>query len=432
MKYIKIALILFWFFSHYIIAQKNVPADTQLKAGFSWGVIPALSYDSDLGIKYGAIINLFDFGNGKNYPAYEQYLYLKFTNTTKKTSQLQALLESEKIIKNALTMIEAAFFVDKKLDFFGFNGTKAYFNNEYIKRDSPQFINRTFYSYQRKYLRLRFDIQKFLSNKKYRFMSGVSYHYYKIDQKSFEIDKISNLYNNLYSNYLQWSIIPKNEVQGGSLLNFTLGFIFDTRNDKFFCTDGIWFETLLVFSPAWFGTDSYLKSVLTYRYYKGLIANKVSFSTRFSIQNKLFGKIPFYNLSTYYDSRLNQEGIGGAYTLRGAMRNRIIADGFALANIELKAEIYKFRFIKQDFMTALSFFTDISYVIQNYDVDLSKVPAGHQNTFFNIEKQRPGFSYGPGFYLIFNKNNVISVYYGFSQNKQLGNSGLYVGSSLLF
>lgn len=113
------------------------------------------------------------------------------------------------------------------------------------------------------------------------------------------------------------------------------------------------------------------------------------------------------------------------------MRNRIIADGFALANTELKAEVMKFSFLKQNFMAALSIFTDVSYITQEYRADLSGVQED-KNTFFNMKKQRPNFSYGPGFYLIINKKNVISVYYGIFQNKQLGNSGLYVGSSLLF
>ena len=62
---------------------------------------------SDLGFKYGAVINLFDFGDTKFPPHYEQYLYIKLTNTTKGTLNLQALLESETLIKKAKVFAEA-------------------------------------------------------------------------------------------------------------------------------------------------------------------------------------------------------------------------------------------------------------------------------------------------------------------------------------
>jgi len=409
----------------------SIKTNTQ-KLGFSWGAIPALSYDSDLGIKYGAVVNLFDYGKGENYPDYEQYLYLKLTNTTKKTTQLQALLESEKMIKNALIIGELAYFIDKKLDFFGFNGGKTIFNDGFIDKDHPGFIQTRFYSYKRKYLRARFDIQKFLGGKKLRLLTGISYYSYQIDTTNTQNYIESNLSNNLYANYLNWGIIPKNEMGGGKLLNFKFGFIYDDRNDKVYCTDGHWFEAFLVYHPQCFKTNYYLKSVLSYRFYHDFRGDKYSFAGRISLQNKMAGTIPFYNLSTFYDSRLSQEGIGGAYTLRGVMRNRIISDGFALTNLEFKAKVYHFSLLKLNFETAFSVFSDAAYVLQEYKSNLSGVPDTFQNTFFKNEAQNTVFSFGAGLYLVFNKSNIITVNYGISPNPEFGRSALYVGSSMLF
>ncbi|MCA1759279.1 MAG: hypothetical protein LC658_05885 [Bacteroidales bacterium] len=47
-------------------------------------------------------------------------------------------------------------------------------------------------------------------------------------------------------------------------------------------------------------------------------------------------------------------------------------------------------------------------------------------TFFTI------FTFGHGLYIVFNQNNVITVNYGIPANKQLGQGGFYIGSSLLF
>lgn len=423
-------VILSLFFSIFSFSQKKNKLVENKEKRFSWGAIPALSFDTDLGIKYGGIINFFDHGSNKNKHKYTQDLYLKATNTTKNTTQLQALLESEEIINNALVMLEASFFMDKKLDFFGFNGTNTYFNKNFIDVNSPEFKNPYFYSFNRKFLRIRSDVQKFLNNKQYRMLFGATYQYYYIDND--DSYKNSNTSENLFSNYLDWKIIPQKEINGGSILNFKAGLIFDSRNDKCFCTNGSWVEAFFVYSPPLFGGNSFGKSIITYRYYKGWLNDRYSFSGRLSLQNKLFGEIPFYNLSTFYDSKLNQEGIGGAYTLRGVMRNIILSNGFSLANIEIKAKLFNFSFLKQDFMTAISIFSDFSYILQKYKFNKYNISEESKIAFFNDKKQKINYTYGPGFYIVFNRHNIITINYGISPNKQLGSSGLYVGSSMLF
>ena len=423
-KTITLFFIVLYFFSTNVAGQDSDTVENKAKSGISLGIIPALSYDSDIGLKYGAVINIFDYGTGKNYPAYEQYLYAKLTNTTKKTTEIQLLLESEKIIKKAVTIIEATYLGDIKLDFFGFNGIKTIFNSDFVSKSSDDFRNGTFYSHKRKLFRFRFDIQKYLGKKSLRLLTGVAYNKYKIDLPVSE--------ENIYNNYVNWNIISENEKTGGEILNFSLGIIYDTRNDKCYCTSGNWLETYLVYMPAMFGSKGYLKSIITYRYYKDMLNQRVSFALRLSAQNKIYGTIPFYNLPVYYDSRINRDGLGGAYTLRGISRNRITADGFAISNFEIKAKILNFRLLKQDFMTAVSAFSDIAYITQEYKTNLSGVAVPDRTLFFTNEKQKATFTYGLGFYIIFNKNNAVSVNYGFSPNKQFGSSGLYVGSSLLF
>ena len=95
------------------------------RSRFKIGGIPVFAYDADLGLKYGAVINLFDFGDDKIPPNFEQYLMLRLTNTTRGTVNLQALLESESLINNTKVLAEASYIIDKRLDFFGFNGTQA-------------------------------------------------------------------------------------------------------------------------------------------------------------------------------------------------------------------------------------------------------------------------------------------------------------------
>jgi hypothetical protein len=72
--------------------EQNIP----IKTGFSLGAIPAFAFDSDLGLKYGAVLNLFDYGNGDRFPDYKQHLFLRFTNTTRGSAQFQGYIGERK------------------------------------------------------------------------------------------------------------------------------------------------------------------------------------------------------------------------------------------------------------------------------------------------------------------------------------------------
>lgn len=55
----------------------------KIKKGFGFGAIPAVSFDTDLGFQYGAIVNLYDYGDGTIYPKYNHSLYLEWSRYTK-------------------------------------------------------------------------------------------------------------------------------------------------------------------------------------------------------------------------------------------------------------------------------------------------------------------------------------------------------------
>ena len=50
-----------------------------VKKGFSFGILPAISFDSDLGFQYGVLSNLYWYGDGSRYPAYDHSLYVEWS-----------------------------------------------------------------------------------------------------------------------------------------------------------------------------------------------------------------------------------------------------------------------------------------------------------------------------------------------------------------
>ena len=67
------------------------------------------------------------------------------------------------------------------------------------------------------------------------------------------------------------------------------------------------------------------------------------------------------------------EGLGGANSLRGIMRNRILANGFAYANVELRTKVVKFDIGRQQFYIGLAPFFDLGIITQPYELDEEKL-----------------------------------------------------------
>ena len=399
---------------------------------FTWGVIPAAAFDSDLGFKYGAVFNLFDHGSHQKPPLFDQYLYIKLTNTTKGTLNAQAVFESKSLIKNATLILEASFLKDKKMDFFGFNGLNTIYHPALTNPLSPDFAGKFFFAHERDLLRLRADLQKNLLDDKLRLLTGFTHNRFNINRAKEEAAGSETYGTSLFENYKTWNIIKAEESRGGNINLLNLGLIYDTRNEHCFCTDGIWAEAMFIYSPGFISDADFSKLVLTYRQHASIMNERITFSFRASSQQKLSGDIPFYMLPVYFDSRLSQDGLGGAFNLRGAMRNRIVSDGFVAGNFETKFKISDFHLLGQYFYVSLSAFYDNVLVTQAYQTNLAEVPVDLRAFFFGNAKQKIHHTFGTGLYIVFNRNNVITVNYGIPVNVQDGPGGLYIGSSLLF
>jgi hypothetical protein len=415
-----------------LLSSSVVSQEPALKSGFSWGGTPILAFDADLGLRYGAAINLFDYGEESVYPNYRQYAFIKAFRTSKGTTNLSLILDSEKILPRAKVLAEVTYMNDIALDFYGFNGMNAVVDFPVEDLGHPGFGNRHFYSHSRRLFRLRADVQKYLYSGKFRLYLGLSWNNYTIHETDFEkFTDSGERPTSLYQEYIDWNLIPEKEKNGGQVSYLAAGIIYDSRDNTIYCTNGLWLESYLVYSPEWAGNNSFSKHIFTLRQYFNWHRNTV-FSYRISSQQKLSGNIPFYFLPTYFDSRQNQDGLGGAFNLRGISRNRIAADGFLLANLELRRTVAAFRIFRLNTHIDVSLFTDAAYVTQKYKVESEKLPAEIQQRFFNNGTQKFQYTFGPGLYFVYNTNNIISVNYGYSPEKQLGNGGFYVGSAFLF
>ncbi|MBW6480426.1 MAG: hypothetical protein K0B37_13445 [Bacteroidales bacterium] len=399
-----------------------------------WGVIPALAWDADLGLKYGGVFNLFDYGDYTLFPQYHQYLFVRVVNSTGGTLQAQAILESDKLLPQAKIMAEVSYIRDSRLDFYGFNGSNAPYIPELTDNNHPDFLNTHFYKKERMLTRLRLDVQRNLTGKNFRLLTGYAWNNIKLAPIREEIYSNSgtNRNSNLYEYYSQWGIIDPGERSGGSSHTFSLGLVYDTRNEFCYCTDGIWAETFLLFDPGLGSGRAFARHVATFRHHFSMADERLTFSYRISSQQKVSGNTPFYLLPWIYDTRLTNDGPGGAFGLRGAFRNRHVGEGFVLSNFEAKFRTLDFNLFNINFYTSVMIFYDNTILTQTYPWNLENVPVEYRSLLFKEQKQKLNHTFGPGLYIVFNKNNIISVNYGISPNPQNGSGGLYIGSSMLF
>jgi len=105
--------------------------EEKVKTGFSLGGVPVVAYDSDVGFKYGALLNLYWYGDGSRYPMYDHSVYIEWSRTTKGNGINQITYDTDKLIPGIRSFFEASYLTEKALDFYGFNGYKAIYDPAY-------------------------------------------------------------------------------------------------------------------------------------------------------------------------------------------------------------------------------------------------------------------------------------------------------------
>jgi len=113
----RIMLLLF-----FCITLISVRAEKQGKKGLAFGVLPAISYDSDLGFQYGALVNFYLYGDGSQFSKYDHSLYLELSSYSKGTSIARLRYDSERLIPTIRTTVDVSYVTDLMSDFYGFNG----------------------------------------------------------------------------------------------------------------------------------------------------------------------------------------------------------------------------------------------------------------------------------------------------------------------
>lgn len=424
------------------------PEQKNIKKGWSFGAVPALAFDSDIGFQYGGVVNLYDYGDGSTYPMYKHSLYFEISRTTKGKGINMFTYDSKYLIPNIRVSAEASFLTEKALDFYGFNGYKAYYNRN-IEDDTygnDDYRSRLYFRQERKLTRLRAEFQGNLIGEKLRWLAGISYYGIKTD--TIDIVKLNKglkdttalppVQGGLYGKYVDWAIIPEDQIDGGNTSFLNIGLIYDTRDNEPNPMKGIWTELQFIWAPSFIGNKdlAYTRLAITHRQYFTLLDELLSFAYRISYQGKLTGTMPYYMLPFVMNTAPNmpRDGLGGSKTLRGILRNRVVGEDFMYGNLEFRWKFYRAIIWKQNIYLALSTFSDIGMVTADYKIPEPATADSDPDVdlFFTGAKETPHVSYGVGLHMALNENFVVAVDYGRPFDKRDGKQGLYIGLNFLY
>lgn len=110
------------------ITAQDETADKDIKTGWNFGLLPVVSYNSDLGFQYGVLTNVYNYGDGKVFPKYYHSIYAEVSRYTKGSGIYRLFYDSEYLIPGIRLTADLSYLPDQALDFFGFNGYNAIYN----------------------------------------------------------------------------------------------------------------------------------------------------------------------------------------------------------------------------------------------------------------------------------------------------------------
>ena len=393
-----------------------------IKTGLNFGPLPVVAFDADRGFQYGALLNIYNFGDGSTYPNPKSWWYIEASAYTKGTWNLFLNYDNREIFDNARLSICTNYSNETAMDFYGFNG----YQSIYIPDQE------SFYRYSRQSFRSKADLTGEIAD---NFFWEAGYTFYWMKDKAFTPENVP-ADGSLYQLYKDWGII---EDSGKSQFVSALkaGLMYDTRNVQNNPTKGIWAEAHAIVAPKWLGSsmDSY-KNSATWRQYGPIVSDKLVFAYRLAYQGFLGKNTPWYLLPFYSNMGYTRdyEAIGGYRTVRGLMLNRVQGLHTGFYNFEFRYRFVDFQMFNQNIAFAVSAFTDGAQVFKGYDI--TNKTGAHKELYKKYvdtsHKDRLHATAGAGLRFIMNQNFIVAFEYARSFNKQDGNGAFYINTGFLF
>ena len=242
-----------------------------IKTGWNFGPLPAVSYDADLGLQYGVTCDIFNYGDGSNYPRYNYKFNVEASRYTKGSSILRFYADMPNLVKDTKLFFDLTYNYAKTYGFYGFNGYAAspFDPLSFANTGDPDFKS-GYHLLNRRLFRFIGSMQRPLPwVPNLNWTAGLAY--YNIKADTLNLEKYAGQgQHTLYQQYVDAGIIDPNEAHGGGIAQLRLGLIYDSRDHNSDPTNGIYAEYTLSGSTDKIGGNNgynYLTQTLLWRQY---------------------------------------------------------------------------------------------------------------------------------------------------------------------
>jgi outer membrane protein assembly factor BamA len=413
--------------------------EKEMKTGWSFGVLPTATYSVDNGFQAGAFGDVYYYGDGGTYPDPLHKISWEgsyFTHSHR--MRLYLAYDSKYLIPNMRVNASVTYMNDPLYSIWGFNGAAATQNYDvWGNRDmyAPGTTdNVNYYGMSREMLRILANFQGRITDN-LNWAAGMNFWKWNLGamkDNGVDVNGNKQFYNTtatLYNFLSNSGVLTDAEKNGGISLELNAGLVYDTRDMEAAPNKGIWAEAYL--NGNFIGTP-YLKACMYFRHYISIPipipAGNPVFAYRLALQHTIAGETPLYmvqNNPLLVQRNMISEGFGSSNTIRGLRENRILADGMAWANTELRIKLVKFTLANQYFYIAVNPFFDAGIITKPYKADaMSKIAAPDGKVYDPVFNALTGttdpiydpakiktliYSGGAGLKIAMNQNFIVSA-----------------------
>ena len=422
--------------------------EKEMKKGWSFGLLPTATYSVDNGFQAGAFGDVYYYGDGSTYPDPLHKISWEASYFTKsQRMRLYLAYDSKYVIPGMRVNASVTYVNDPLYSFWGFNGPASLanlpesYNTYWTNKDT----NINYFGMSRKMLRILANFQGHITDH-LNWAAGINFWNWKIgdmQDKGYKVkDSDEKHYYDkdatLYKDYQKLGIITDSEKDGGNALEINAGLVYDTRDIEAAPSHGIWAEAYLNGNVL---QHKYLKACAYFRHYVDIPihipAGDPVFAYRLAWQQTIAGETPLYmiqNNPLLVQRNMISEGFGSSNTIRGLRENRILTEGMAWANIELRVKLVSFKLFNQYFYIAVNPFFDAGIITKSYrSAAFEKAKTVSADTYMTLNQLYDATkvgsfisSAGAGLKIAMNQNFIVSVELAKCLYKPL-DAGLWLG-----
>lgn len=370
---------------------------TAVAGGRELGGVPAVNYDSDEGFGYGVALELYYYGAGL--APYRYTIQPTVALSTGGKRDFDVFFDAPHVLpRNWRIDAYAATERQRFSPYYGIGNETAW------RPELRTEANPDFYAYDRTRTQLLVNLQHRLGASPVRLLLGAGISRMTIDLQPRDRG------TTLLAQDSGWTA-GIDDPAGWS--NFArAGLVWDTRDREVGPRHGTWTELLVQRVDGHLGsTADYTRWTLADRRYFSPWP-RLTYANRLLVQ-KVSGPAPFYDLYLIQTSFKQQEGLGGAKTLRGIPKDRYVDTGLALWNAELRWRATDFAAIGKAWHLVLNGFVDTGRVWGQDRFALSRLHTG----------------YGGGLRLGMGESFVVALDGGHSREATLP---IYIGLGYLY